>query len=61
MRPKVNLLIERCIEDGINYGWNRAHKHVDSPSEYEIKDQIQSAIMNELYEWFDMFPEDKNE
>jgi hypothetical protein len=53
MKPKVYPLLERCVEDGINYGWNRAHKHSDEPDEAWIREQILQAVMNELSEWFD--------
>ena len=29
MRPKVYPILVRCVEDGVAYGWNRAHKHED--------------------------------
>lgn len=49
---KVNtyVVVTRAIEEGINYGWNRAHKHTDHPSEGQIKQEIENAIMNSLSE-----------
>lgn len=53
MRPKIYELLRRCVEDGINMGWSRAHKYADTPGENAIKDAIEDAIFSELYEWFD--------
>ena len=43
-----------CIENGLTYGYRRAFKHNDNPTEEQITDQIKQSIMHELYEWFDM-------
>lgn len=53
MRPKLLLLIERCIEEGARRGYSRAHKHTDQPSKAVMLSAIQDAIMAEFYDWFD--------
>ena len=53
MKPKTLPVLEMCIETGTTVGWNRAFKHNDNPSEDVIRQAIASAIMHELYEWFD--------
>ena len=58
--PKVYQLLERCVEDGVDYGYMRAHKHCDAPTEASLKDNIQQAVMNEICEWFD-FPQNNDE
>jgi hypothetical protein len=50
--------LDRCLEDGIEYGWRRAHKHDETPHEDVIKTEILHAISIELHEWFN-FEEDK--
>jgi hypothetical protein len=52
MKANEYKLIEQCIESGVNYGWNRAHKHVDYPTPEEIKDQISFYVLQEICEWF---------
>lgn len=37
-------IISRAIEEGIELGWNRAHKHFDRPTPPVIKDSIDNAI-----------------
>ncbi len=54
MKPNVYKLIERCVEDGINYGYQKAFKHTDEPSPDHIKEAILDAIMLEISEWFDI-------
>jgi len=49
-------IIARAVEEGINYGWNRAHKHVDNPNEHHIKQEIEQAVLNSLSELL-IFPE----
>lgn len=58
MKPKLFPLLEQCIENGLKCGYNRAHKHIDNPTDDQIFDQQHSAIMGEIWEWFDF--EDHN-
>ena len=54
MKPKFLPVLEMCIENGLTYGYRRAFKHNDNPTEEQITEQIRQSIMHELYEWFDM-------
>lgn len=56
MKANEYRLLVRCIEDGVQYGWMRAHKHTDEPDEELIKEQITQAVINEICEWFE-FPD----
>lgn len=53
MKFKAYTIIERAIEEGIDYGYNRAHKHTDKPSEALLKGEILNAITNNLCEILD--------
>ena len=46
-------ILEECIERGIRAGWNRAHKHTDTPTEEGIFEQISHYINLEICERFD--------
>jgi hypothetical protein len=59
MKPKILPVLEMCIENGLAYGYTRAFKHDDDPTEEQITQAIKDAIMHEIYEWFDM--ENNNE
>ena len=52
----VYKILSDCVERGIDGGWNRAHKHTDTPSEEVIKREIENYIMLEISENF-IFPE----
>jgi hypothetical protein len=57
---KINsyLVIEQCVERGVDWGYSRAHKHTDAPAEAYIKTEITHAVMNELSE-FITFDDDR--
>jgi hypothetical protein len=61
MKPKFRNVLEMAIEDGVKYGYSRAHKHVEKPSEGAIVDSIVEQVMNSLYEWFDFEDEYKDD
>lgn len=53
MRVRAYEVLRRAIEEGVEYGWRRAHKHTETPNEDTIKDQIVAGILNEVCEIFD--------
>lgn len=53
MKPKFLPVLEMCIENGLQRGFNRAYKHNDSPTEEQIRNQCLEYVMEEIYEWFD--------
>ena len=50
IQVKVYPVLERAVDAGVNYGYRRAHKHTDKPSEETIKEAICQQVMNELCE-----------
>lgn len=52
MRAKEYALLEMAVRTGIEYGYTRAHKHTDAPSETAVIDSIQMAVMNDINDWF---------
>ena len=46
-------VLSRSVEEGVAYGWRRAHKHTESPDEEAIRDHIVTAVLNEICEYFD--------
>jgi len=59
MKPNFRKVLEMAVEDGVRYGYSRAHKHVDNPSEGAVIDNVVDGVMHYLYEWFEF--EDGNE
>jgi len=58
MQVKMYPLIERLIDEGIEAGWQSAHKHTDSPTEDTIKHCIEQYIMLGFDEVFQFDQED---
>jgi hypothetical protein len=52
MKPNYYLIISDCVEKGIALGFDQAHKHVDNPTSFVIKEKIDSAIMELINEYF---------
>lgn len=52
MKPRLDRVLDMCISNGIELGWNRAHKHHDNPEETHIFREIEMAIDTQIHEWF---------
>lgn len=61
MKPKFREVLDLAIEQGVAQGLRRAWKHrSDGPTEEvlgQIKEQVYDAVMDSLYEWFDIHDE----
>lgn len=53
MKLKYYTLLNTIVENGVESGWNWAHKHDDRPSSQAIKDAITDHIMTEFSEFFE--------
>ena len=60
MRPRIYAMVDRAVEDGVRAGLRRARKHTEHPSEEQLAEAVQSAVMTELAEWFH-FEEDTHD
>ena len=58
MRLKTYQLIERIVEEGTEAGYNRAHKHTDTPIEATIKQCIEQYIMQGFDDYFEFETEE---
>jgi hypothetical protein len=50
IKVKTWDVVTRAVEEGINHGWNRAHKHTSTPSEQVVKENMEREILNSLSE-----------
>lgn len=51
VRANVYRIMDEAVENGVRYGWRRAHKHTETPDEDMIVDEINRAVMSELCEY----------
>jgi hypothetical protein len=58
MKVKVYNVVSRAVEEGINHGYRRAHKHTDNPGLAAIKDAIYNEVMNALCDVIDFDEEE---
>lgn len=58
VKVRAYEVIWRAVNEGVGYGYQRAHKHTDKPSEEHVRDQIEQAVMNALCEILDFGDED---
>lgn len=52
MQPKSYVILQRAVEEGVEYGWNRAHKYVDQPTENALREAVAEAVMSAICEVF---------
>jgi len=54
----MRVILEMAVEEGVRRGYSRAHKHVENPTEGAIIEQIEDAVMSQIYEYFTFDEED---
>ena len=52
MKANMRMLLERCIEEGLERGYNRAHKHTENPTQDGMITSMQDAIWLEIDTFF---------
>ena len=50
VKLKAYAIIDEAVARGVGFGWNRAHKYVDNPTEATIKEKMQDEVMLALTE-----------
>jgi hypothetical protein len=53
MKANTYKVLVRAVEEGVQWGWNRAHKHTDNPTDLALQNHIVEAVLNEVCEWMD--------
>jgi hypothetical protein len=59
--PKTYPLLAKAIDEGVKYGYRRAHKHTETPSEFEIRSAVEDAVMYHIAEAFDFIDQKNHE
>ena len=50
MRWNEYALVDRAVEEGIQMGWQHAHKHTDAPLIEDVQEALREAVMLALSE-----------
>lgn len=53
MKLKTYTVVSIAVENGITMGFNRAHKHVETPTMADINEAVLTAVMGELCDVID--------
>ena len=53
MKLKTYTVVSIAVENGITMGFNRAHKHVETPTMADINEAVLTAVMGELCDIID--------
>ena len=59
LRVNVYEVLSRAIESGLLFGYKRAHKHTETPSEDMMLEAQRQAIMTEVCEVFSFFDDEE--
>lgn len=51
-RVDAYAVMARAVEEGAAYGWRRAFKYHDKPTDEQATEAITQAVLNEICEWF---------
>jgi hypothetical protein len=54
LRPRLTPILLHAVGEGVRYGYNRAFKHNDNPTEQQVIDAIEDAVILSIHEWFDV-------
>lgn len=52
MQANEYLVLERAIDEGVEYGFMRAYKHNTAPNEDDMREAVKMAVLNSVCEWF---------
>jgi hypothetical protein len=52
MKPNTRAVLDRCIAEGTESGYIRAHKHTDTPDDTAICAEIERNIWLEIDTYF---------
>ena len=53
MKPKLHVILEQAIDEGVARGYRRAYKHTDAPTDEAVINTIQECVLSSFYEYFD--------
>ena len=61
MNPKFYDVLLMAIEQGVSHGVDRAFKHTEEINISDLKNSIESSVMDSLHEWFSFWGHESEE
>ena len=52
MKADEYRVLEEAINEGVNWGFVRAYKHHEAPTEDQMKEAVKQAVMGAIVDWF---------
>lgn len=52
MQANEYRVMEQAVEEGVKYGFAKAYKYHDAPSEDHVKEAVMDAVMSSICDWF---------
>ena len=52
MKPNIRVILEHCVEVGLEHGYNRAHKHTDAPTRAVMLEEMERAVWLKIDTYF---------
>ena len=52
MKPNEYMVLERAVDEGVDYAFVRVYKHNQAPSEDDVKEAVKLHVMTAICEWF---------
>lgn len=59
MKVNAYKVLSEAVENGISYGYSKAHKHDEYPTEDEIAFHLHQEIMLQICEYFQFDDDEK--
>lgn len=53
MKAREYAILARAVEEGVAYGYTRAHKHVDTPTRDQLQACVEMEVLNAICEVFE--------
>lgn len=52
VRIRLYDVIERCVREGVEAGFRKAHHRPAPPSQAELMEDVSASVMEEFQQWF---------
>jgi len=54
MKANEYKVLEEAVDEGVNWGFAKAYKHHEAPSEEQVREAVKAAVMASVCDWFSL-------